>query len=168
MRKTRKILSVIVAICFLTTLCLSIVTGDPWTHHTFQKKKIPGNQVEDLPTEGEPQFVYTVDGCLECEEGNCENMEFIVDGNDLTYLHYAEMIYNCCAEMIVQLEMETGLIRFIELEHFIDGPCDCICDFKLSGTVFDLASDEYTIEVWAYFNEGDGQELLCQTTVFID
>ena len=107
-------------------------------------------------------------GAITCDDGDCDDVEFVVDGNDLTYYHYAEMIYNCCAEMIVQLEMEESLIRFIELEHFgEEGPCYCICDFELTGTVYDLSPGEYTVEVWGYFYEGETETLFCQTTITI-
>ena len=74
-----------------------------------------------------PDFSYTASDCLPgCMF--CENIEFIVEGNDLTYYHFADGIYNCCAKMIVQLELEGSLIRFIDFEHFGEGgPCDCLC-----------------------------------------
>ena len=114
-----------------------------------------------------PDFSYDVQGCLsDCMD--CENIEFIVEGNDLTYIHYAYHIYNCCADMMVLFEMENNLIKFIELEHFGEGgPCDCLCDYELTGTVHDLPAGEYTIEVWGYFNEGNDIELHCRTIITI-
>ena len=119
----------------------------------------------------EPGFSYQTSECIyndECGNGECEDIEFIVDGNDLTYYHYSEMIYNCCATMIIQLEMEESTIRFIELEHFgEEGPCYCICDYELTATVYSLPSGEYTVEVWGYFDDGSYTELHCQTTITI-
>lgn len=116
----------------------------------------------------DPRFTYHVSGCLMEGCTDCEDVEFIIEGNDLTYYHYSEWTYNCCATMIVLLETEDHLIRFIELEHIgEDGPCYCLCDYELTGTVYGLPAGDYTVEVWSYFWDGENPTLYCQTTITI-
>jgi hypothetical protein len=66
------------------------------------------------------------------------------------------------------MEIEGTTIRFFEVEHFGElGPCWCLCDYELTGTIHNLPSGGYTVEVWSYFFDGDFTELICQTTISI-
>ena len=128
-------------------------------------------------------FTYSATGCLDLDTDyqflypellnrelqrdaygeDCEDVEFIVEGHDLTYYHYS-VIYNCCATMVVQLNLEEALVQFIEVETFLEGPCYCICPFDLTATIFNLPTGEYTVEVW---NE-DFTILYCRAEIEIE
>lgn len=157
--------SMVVAVIIALAVIVSVHAGYPAIRTSLKTmERVSAPPEPDIP---QIDFSYDVVGCLSCESGDCEDMEFTVDGDDLTYYHYAEMIYNCCATMIVQFEMDEATIRFIELEHFEEPPCWCLCDYELTGTVYNLPSGEYTVEVWGYFYDGETQTLLCQTTIII-
>ena len=85
------------------------------------------DQKDTMDAELVPYFSYDISECILEECNDCEDIDFVVDSNDLTYYHYSEQTYNCCATMTILLEMEESTIRFIEMEHFEEGclPCPC-------------------------------------------
>jgi hypothetical protein len=121
---------------------------------------------DNTPYKRIPIYTYDTSDCIEYREN--EEIYFEVNGNDLSYYHYSEWTYNCCAEMIVQVEVENWVVKFLEVEHFGEfGPCACLCDYELTATVYDLESGEYTVEVWSYFDDGNHTELIYQTIIII-
>ena len=67
---------------------------------------------------------------------------------DTVSLEHLGAIYNCCAEMEVELITVGSTIKFVEVETFPIEPCSCICPFDITADVHDVAPGAYWVEVW--------------------
>ena len=82
------------------------------------------------------------------EREDCEPGVTIRAEGDAVTLEHLGAIYNCCAEMEVELVTVGSTIKFIEVETFPIEPCSCICPFDITAAVHDVAPGAYWVEVW--------------------
>jgi len=99
---------------------------------------------------------YSWDGCVEPESysavrEDCEPGVTILVEEATVSLDHLGAIYNCCAEMVVELVTVGSTIMFVEVETFPIEPCSCSCPFDITAEVQGVSPGTYWVEVW---NEG--------------
>jgi hypothetical protein len=92
-------------------------------------------------------FQYDVQGCLPAPKARDDSLEIYVEGNDIV-MHHGQVIYNCCADMVVDLVDERPLLKLIERETFEYYPCPCLCPYNISARIPNLPPGDYQVEVW--------------------
>jgi hypothetical protein len=99
-----------------------------------------------------PSLSYKASDCLKVRRGPEEGkVEIYVEGNDVVMEHNG-VVYNCCAEVVVELVDSRPLLKLIEKETYPDRPpCRCQCPRDITAKVEDLPPGTYNVEVW---NEG--------------
>ncbi|MFH2037131.1 MAG: dockerin type I repeat-containing protein [Candidatus Zixiibacteriota bacterium] len=98
--------------------------------------------------------------CLTDKYGIDEKGTVIFDlfGNDLRISHLGAH-YNCCLFYYVYYDINETSITAYEYDY--GQPCDCICYFDLTSTLFDIEPGEYEICLVGIY----GDTLSCQSMV---
>ena len=105
-------------------------------------------------------FSYEVNGCLEPpERDEGEQVEIRAEGRDIVMEH-RNVIYNCCATMVIDLVDQQPLLQLIERETYPDSsPGRCLCPYNLKARITNLPPGTYHVEVW-----GEGRTRLFGST----
>ena len=83
----------------------------------------------------------------------CDEVVEVSAGPGTVYVDHTEAEYNCCSWTDVEVVHEDFSIVVTEYERFEDGPCYCLCCFKISATISGLEPGDYEVEVIkAYYN----------------
>jgi hypothetical protein len=129
-------------------------------------------QIEDLVAfllalpyaEAQESFSYQSSSCTGEPTREPGRIEIHVEGADIVLAHH-DAVYNCCAHVVVYLEDERPLIRFVEQEEYHDSePCRCLCTYELGARLSNLPAGSYTVQVW----NGAAQTLLAEQTVVVE
>jgi len=114
--------------------------------------------------EAQQSFSYESSSCTGPPTRQRERIEISAEGSDIVLVHH-DAVYNCCARVVVYLEDERPLIKFIEQEEYHDsGPCRCLCTYELGARLRNLPAGTYLVQVW---NAAD-ETLLAEQTVVVE
>jgi len=104
----------------------------------------------------QPGFTYQVGACTGAAAQSAGSIQIGVEGRDV-WMSHASASYNCCARVVVFLDDELPLLKFIVQETYVDWPaCRCLSSYDLTGRATDLPPGTYQMQV---VNGGAGQLL---------
>jgi hypothetical protein len=94
-------------------------------------------------------FKYDIQGCLALTTATDDLVDIHVEGDDIVMHHY-DVMYNCCAVIVVDFIDERPLLKLIERETYPGAlpPCFCLCPYDVNVRISDLLPGNYRVEVW--------------------
>jgi hypothetical protein len=126
-------------------------TGESLSFYHVELDRKPGCKVYlPLVTKSyQAGFSYEVGECQETLAAlTNDQVEIWVEGNDILMRH-TDALYNCCAEIVVELVDRRPLFKLIEKEtHPNNPPCHCLCYYEITARIEDLPPGTYRVEVW--------------------
>lgn len=93
-------------------------------------------------------FTFSVSECRGFTTATNDRIQVEVQDRDIVVTH-TNAVYNCCAEIVVDLVDERPLFKLIEREAYLQGaPCHCTCPYDISARILDLPPGHYQVEIW--------------------
>jgi hypothetical protein len=100
------------------------------------------------PTTEKPQLIYTVDECNEDipldQLDDWAEIDITVKGGEIRIHH--NLAYVCCAEINVDMEKESKVIKLVETN--VGDYCECMCGYEIEAKIAGLPPGHYIVQVW--------------------
>jgi hypothetical protein len=152
------------------TLLDVLTTKNPTDQHG-STSGLSAQELDDLVsfmlTLPEPEtaegFRYGVGPCQTVGALGVGGIQIGVEEHDV-WMSHDDARYNCCARVVVFLEDERPLLKFVEQETYPDtSPCRCLCNYDLTARATNLPPGTYHVQVW----NGGAQQLLADAEVAV-